>query len=147
MKLSLEPLLTEPTIGPACTQRSYPVRGRAWRRWLSAWRWRPLLGLCRQPTPPAAPSSPGGWNGLGQTSVPPGSSGVVAVAAGDYHNLALKIDGTIVAWGDNTYGQTSVPSGLSGVIAVAGGGYHSLALKSRRYGRRLGLWESGPRTM
>ncbi len=44
--------------------------------------------------------------------------------------MALKSDGTVVAWGDDTYGQTDVPAGLAGVVALAGGAYHSLALKS-----------------
>ena len=46
------------------------------------------------------------------------------------HSLALKNDGTVVAWGSNNYGQTNVPAGLTGVIAVAAGHRHSLALKS-----------------
>ena len=60
----------------------------------------------------------------------------MAIAAGgcwfnvDGHNLALKADGTVVAWGYNNSGQTNVPAGLSGVVAVAAGGWHSLALKS-----------------
>jgi alpha-tubulin suppressor-like RCC1 family protein len=44
--------------------------------------------------------------------------------------LALKSDGTVVAWGLNSLGQTSVPASLSGVIAIAGGESHSLALRS-----------------
>jgi len=44
--------------------------------------------------------------------------------------VALKQDGTVVAWGDNTVGQTSLPAGLSNVVAVAAGYYHSLALRS-----------------
>ena len=35
----------------------------------------------------------------------PGLTGVVAVAAGYYHSLAVKTDGTVWAWGDNDYGQ------------------------------------------
>jgi alpha-tubulin suppressor-like RCC1 family protein/pimeloyl-ACP methyl ester carboxylesterase len=53
----------------------------------------------------------------------------VAVSAGR-HLLALKSDGTVVAWGDNYSGQSTVPAGLSGVTAIAGGYYHSVALKS-----------------
>ena len=70
-----------------------------------------------------------------------GLTGVVAIAAGGYHSLALKSDGTVWAWGCNDCGQlgdgsttnrlTPVPvSGLTGVVAIAGGDYHSLALKS-----------------
>jgi hypothetical protein len=57
-------------------------------------------------------------------------SNVVAIAAGNYHDLALKSDGTVVAWGRNDDGQTNVPAGLSRVVAIAAGWYHSLALKS-----------------
>jgi hypothetical protein len=55
---------------------------------------------------------------------------VVAVAAGYYHSLALKADGTVIAWGDNRYGQTNSPVGLTNVVAVASGAYHNLALKA-----------------
>lgn len=71
----------------------------------------------------------------------PGLTGVVAVAAGQGHSLALKADGTVWAWGSNYDGQlgdgtlTNRPtpvavSGLSNVIAVAANGDHSMALKS-----------------
>jgi hypothetical protein len=70
-----------------------------------------------------------GWgdNGYGQaTGVANGPSGivtigsqalteVVAMAAGQYHSLALKADGTVVVWGRNNYGQLNVPAGLSGI--------------------------------
>lgn len=50
--------------------------------------------------------------------------------AGNEHSLALKSDGTVVAWGANDYGQSNVPEGLNNVVAIDAGGYHSLALKS-----------------
>src|SRR5437763_1644471 len=53
-----------------------------------------------------------------------------AIAAGWGHNLALKSDGTVLAWGRNDYGQSAVPAGLGDVVAIAAGGEHSLALKS-----------------
>jgi Regulator of Chromosome Condensation (RCC1) repeat protein/PASTA domain-containing protein len=70
---------------------------------------------------------------VGQCTVPSGLSGVTAIAAGWSFNLALKGDGTVVAWGcgaNADFGQCSVPSGLSGVKAIAAGEAHSLALRS-----------------
>ena len=52
-------------------------------------------------------------------------SNVVEIAAGNMHSVALKADGTVVAWGNNSYGQTSVPTGLSNVVAIASGGNES----------------------
>ncbi len=72
----------------------------------------------------------------GPPLVPPGLTNLVAVAAGHGHSLAIKNDGTVVAWmvGPSVfyafdYGQAEVPAGLSNVVAVAGGFSHSLALK------------------
>jgi hypothetical protein len=60
----------------------------------------------------------------------------VAIASGNFHNLALTAEGTVVASGAGTtnqqngaeYGQAIVPSGLTNVIAIAAGDYFSLAL-------------------
>jgi alpha-tubulin suppressor-like RCC1 family protein len=57
-------------------------------------------------------------------------SQIVRIAAGSFHSLALKADGTVVAWGDNNRGQSTVPAGLTGVAAIEAGGNHSLALKA-----------------
>ena len=56
-------------------------------------------------------------------------SNLTAVAAGRFHSLGLKRDGTVVAWGANESGQAAVPEGLGDVVAIAAGGNHSLALK------------------
>jgi hypothetical protein len=67
----------------------------------------------------------------GQCTVPAGLSGVTAIAAGEFHSLALENDGTVIAWGCRAdFGQCGVPSGLSSVTAIAASAYHSLALKS-----------------
>ena len=83
-------------------------------------------------TPVLCPAYVVGWglNNYGQTNAPPGLTNVVAIAAGFYHNLALKSDGTVVGWGNNGNGQTNSPAGLSNVVVIAAGGLHSLALKS-----------------
>jgi hypothetical protein len=52
------------------------------------------------------------------------------IAAGSYHSIGMRADGTVAAWGYNNAGQTIVPDGLNGVVAVAAGSLHNLALKS-----------------
>ncbi len=65
----------------------------------------------------------------------------VGVAAGAFHAVAVKADGTVWAWGGNTEGQVgngttnpgpapALVAGLSGVVDVAAGYYHSVALVS-----------------
>jgi alpha-tubulin suppressor-like RCC1 family protein len=54
---------------------------------------------------------------------------VKAIAAGYEHTVALKEDGTVIAWGWNNQGQTDVPAGLTGVKAIAAGHFHTVALK------------------
>jgi len=53
---------------------------------------------------------------------------IVAVAAGRGHSLALRGDGTVLAWGFGYYGQTSVPAGLSNVVGIAAGYNFSVAI-------------------
>jgi len=73
-----------------------------------------------------------------------------AVSAGDFHTLALKTDGSLWGWGDNSTGQVGDGSVVPGIqylplqivlpspsanndwVAIAAGGGHSLALKSNR---------------
>ena len=60
--------------------------------------------------------------------VPFGLAHVVAIGAGDYHSLAVKSDGSIIAWGDDSQGQLDPPAGLGRVVALAGGSGHTIAL-------------------
>lgn len=68
-----------------------------------------------------------GWgdNSHNQLNIPASATNVIAVAAGNYHNMALRADGTVVGWG----GTNTVPAGLNNVVSIAAGGYHSLALR------------------
>jgi hypothetical protein len=52
------------------------------------------------------------------------------ISAQALNTLALRKDGTVVAWGDNYYGQCNVPPGLTNVTAIAAGGEHSLAVSN-----------------
>jgi uncharacterized delta-60 repeat protein len=66
---------------------------------------------------------------------------IAAVAAGNYHSVALTADGRVFTWGANWYGQLGngttserrTPgelSSLSQVVSVAGGGFHTLAVRA-----------------
>ncbi len=71
-----------------------------------------------------------GENTWDQATMPGPTTNGMALAAGAWHSLLLRSDGTVLAWGDNWEGQCNVPAGLSGVLAVAAGGYHNLALRA-----------------
>ncbi len=53
----------------------------------------------------------------------------MAIAAGDFFNLALKTDGTVVGFPTNNADVIAIP-GLSNVVAIAAGFQHALALTS-----------------
>lgn len=60
--------------------------------------------------------------------------GIMEVAAGRAtaysFSLALRSNGTIVAWGEGSRGETAVPAGLTNVTAVSAGSLQGLALKA-----------------
>jgi alpha-tubulin suppressor-like RCC1 family protein len=66
---------------------------------------------------------------------------VISAKNGSFYTMALKSDGTVWTWGDNTSGQlgdgtltTRINpirvSALTGITAIDAGGYHTVALKS-----------------
>ncbi len=71
-----------------------------------------------------------------------GLTSIVAISAGYGHSLALKSDGTVFSWGDDSDGQLGndavlleqpipvVVAGATNIVAISAGGTHSLALKS-----------------
>jgi alpha-tubulin suppressor-like RCC1 family protein len=84
----------------------------------------------------------GTWNAYGGTNRPEQivASNVMAVAAGAWHSLFLKSDGSLWAMGfngdgelgDGTYNSTNLPEQIvaSNVMAVAAGSHHTLFLKN-----------------
>ena len=58
-----------------------------------------------------------------------GHADLISVSSGTDHGIALKRDGTVVAWGNNGFGKATVPIGLRDVVGVAAAGWHNLALK------------------
>jgi alpha-tubulin suppressor-like RCC1 family protein len=76
------------------------------------------------------------WGGLpgyeSVTNVPANLTNVIAISAGNAFSLALRSDGTVVAWGLSENGATNVPGDLTNAVAVASGHAHSLALTSDR---------------
>jgi len=58
-------------------------------------------------------------------------NGVIQIACGANHSIALMNDGTVQCWGDNSDNQCDpVYQTLSGVVQIAGGDAHSVALLS-----------------
>jgi len=57
------------------------------------------------------------------------SSDAVEDETGNAQALALKTDGSVVAWVRNIFNQTSVPASATNAIAISAGGNQSLALK------------------
>lgn len=85
----------------------------------------------------------GTWSAVPVTAPVPvtGLTSVIAIACGERHNLALRSDGTVRAWGANFNGQLGqapvnpIPSptpiaGVTGVVSIAAGSSHSLVVRN-----------------
>ncbi len=88
-----------------------------------------------------------GSNVNNQSTLPLGLGGVLGLAAGGYHSVGLKANGTVVCWGLNNVGQCTVPANLLNVIRVAAGKYHSIAIRSNRTIKCWGLNNAGQCTI
>jgi hypothetical protein len=73
------------------------------------------------------------WNlpGYGRTSIPPGTTNALAVAASQFHSLILTSLGTVLACSDTyNYGEATIPAELTNALAISAGIYSSMILKS-----------------
>ena len=43
--------------------------------------------------------------------------------------MAVRADGSVVAWGSNSFGQSNVPTEATNVVALAVGNYHNLVMR------------------
>ncbi len=98
----------------------------------------------------------GGGEALTMSDVPiqvPDLTNVVAIAAGANFSLALRSNGTVMAWGGNSSGQLGdgnfeeeeIPvqvKGLPTITAIAASGEHALALQSNG---KVAAWGAGER--
>ena len=88
--------------------------------------------------PPPSSATVLGWgvtevfNGTVWVDVrPPNTLGhVTNVAVGGAHSLAVRADGSVVGWGDNSFGQIGIPPGVTNIVAIAAGQHHSVALRA-----------------
>ncbi len=87
-----------------------------------------LVGVCAAGPTAAGQLRAWGSDSAGQITDMPTEDTYMAVAAGDAHGLALRSDGTIVAWGQNDDGQCNVPPGT--YRTVAAGADFSLAIRT-----------------
>ncbi|OAI43376.1 hypothetical protein AYO41_02030 [Verrucomicrobia bacterium SCGC AG-212-E04] len=85
------------------------------------------------------------------TPIPELSSGVIAVAAGYFHSVALKADGTVWTWGRNDVGQLGQPPGevrvptqVSGVDRIVAIAAHMAGTLAIRADGKVFTWGFGP---
>lgn len=56
------------------------------------------------------------------------AAGLPQIDAGAYHTCGVRVEGSLVCWGDNTYGQSAPPAGT--FTSVSSGFYHSCAVRT-----------------
>ncbi|WP_269541151.1 RCC1 domain-containing protein [Cerasicoccus fimbriatus] len=69
------------------------------------------------------------YDGGSYVTTPDEVDNSIALATSGRHMLALKSDGTIIGWGNDSSGETTPPEGLNDAIAISAGYRFSLALR------------------
>ena len=62
--------------------------------------------------------------------MPVGLNNVIAISTLGYNCMALRSDGRIFIWGDNTFGQCNVPTNIVSAKAIYSNGESSFAIRS-----------------
>lgn len=90
------------------------------------------LVLALMATSMEAQSTVSGWGRLRFDSAWSEASDYVEVAAGGYHTVARRVDGSLVAWGYNISGECVVPATPVGLtyVEIAAGWGHTVARRS-----------------
>src|ERR1051326_844299 len=113
--------VTRPRVAALRNAQQIPLLARIALGWAAL-----LLGGC--PVFGARAGTLGSWGIQALPLVQPGTR-YSGVGAGWLHSLAIKTDGTVLAWGLDDVAECRPPAGMTGVVAVTGGYAHSLALK------------------
>src|SRR6266567_2493705 len=74
-------------------------------------------------------SNPADYNNYGQSIVPSSLTNAAFLAGGWRHSLAVKSDGLLEGWGDDTLGQIDFFPKVTNCVAISCGRLHSLALQ------------------
>ena len=70
----------------------------------------------------------GSFNDYGELNVPENLGPVLDIAPGVNHTVALRANGSVLAWGGSAWGQLNVPQDLGPVTAIGAGYYFSAAI-------------------
>jgi Alpha-tubulin suppressor and related RCC1 domain-containing proteins len=65
-----------------------------------------------------------------ETNVPASLTNAIAISAGPGSSLALRADGTALAWGHYQNSETNIPPGLSNLVEIVAGPGYNLALRA-----------------
>jgi hypothetical protein len=89
-----------------------------------------LLSVCFLPLLAFADVVGRGLNQHGQITIPAEAADAIAVDAGREFSMAIRPNGSLVAWGNNSDGRALPPANLGNIVSLSSGTYHTLALKS-----------------